>query len=198
MAINTALLEQIRSMNATSSSTAIVAYGAPTLERLQKDADWERKAQPGGQVSHAARSTMATYAKHFTEDEIGYGRQLIEDADLATRVNLTCGRVYSGAPRVGAGDLVGHLTDRERLAHQRFHWVIASLDEKFKAAVAFLVLGVRSERMGRTMSAEEFATMGSRYQEKETRRAFSVGFMKAALIRIGEAYRAWDLQRART
>jgi hypothetical protein len=55
----------------TPSSTALVAYGTPTPERLRKDGDWERKMEPGGQVSHQARSAIATYAKHFTEDEIG-------------------------------------------------------------------------------------------------------------------------------
>lgn len=166
---------------------------APTPERQAKEVfDWQQDTHPGGQVSHWAKSAVEEYRKHFTEEEVAVGRRLIEDAELTTKINLICGRTYSGAPYLGASiDAVGHLSPEQRLAHERFNWVIKYLGEEFKSAAAYLVLGVRSERMGKPMSPKEFAAISSRYDTDATKNAFTAGFLKATLRLIGKAYRAW-------
>lgn len=161
---------------------------APTPERqLKPDAahGWDEQQHPGGQVSYRMRSAVDVYKEHFTEDLVHAADQLMKDADLCTKANLICARTYTGMPYAVSK---ASLTTDQIDAQARFKWIMGGMDERFRAAVAFLVMGVRSERMG---APRDFAYTASRYRDPTTKNAFTAGFLKAVLIRVKEGQMAY-------
>ncbi len=174
----------------------------PTPERQSKEPyGFEVEQKPGGVASHRVRTAFDEHSGQFTQLEIEAAENLINDSDDATRVNIICGRTYTGAPYGGAGvHRVGHITQQQRDGHARFTWVMRNIDERFRAVVAALVLGVRAERTGKAVSAEELAwsleEVGQRatvWMDKSTRKGVGLGLLKSALWRVHEAYRVYEI-----
>lgn len=172
----------------------------PTLERQAKEPyGFEVEQKPGGVASHRARTAFDEHSGQFTPSEIAAAEELINDSDDATRVNVICGRTYQGMPFTGSGvHRVGHITQMQRDGHARFTWVMRHIDERFRAVLAALVLGVRAERTGKVVSTEQIAwsleevgQKATAWMDRSTRKGVGLGLMKAALWRVGEAYKAY-------
>lgn len=148
-------------------------------------AAWGTDTHPGGQVSYRAKSAVDVYKEHFTDDLVHAADELMKDADLCTKANLICARTYTGMPYAVSK---ASLTTDQIDAQARFKWIMGGMDERFRAAVAFLVMGVRSERMG---APRDFAYTASRYRDPTTKNAFTAGFLKAVLIRVKEGQMAY-------
>lgn len=146
---------------------------------------YETQEHPGGQVSYRAKSAVDVYREHFTEDLVQAAEMFLADADRCTRANVICSRTYTGMPHAIS---MSSLTEDQIDAQARFKWIMGGMDERFRAALSFLVMGVRSERMG---APRDFAYTASRYRDPTTKNAFTAGFLKAALIRLKEAQLAY-------
>jgi hypothetical protein len=157
---------------------------APTPERQRRD-DWETQTHPGGQVSYRARPAHETYKEHLDQDLLWTARKIIDDAEKCTAANIICARAYTGMPYAVPRS---SLSEDQADAQARFRWIMGGMDERFRSAVSFLIIGMRSERMG---APRDFAALASRYRDPATKNAFTAGFLKAALIRVSEAYRAY-------
>lgn len=191
-----------RSQKTAQEGAADSAPWEPTPERQSKEPyGFEVEQKPGGVASHRTRTAFDEYSGQFTPLEIAAAEDLINDSDDATRVNIICGRTYTGMPYTGNAHRVGHITQLQRDGHARFTWVMRHIDERFRAVVAALVLGVRSERTGKAVSAdklawslEEVGQKATIWMDKSTRKGVGLGLLKSALWRVHEAYRAYEVQ----
>ncbi len=196
----------MRQLKSPSRTTKVVeeapqaeaAPWEPTPERQSKEPyGWDVQQHAGGIASHRARTAFDQYAGHFTPSEIATAEQLVNDGDDATRVNIICSRTYTGMPYTGGGDQAGHISHLQREGHARFNWVIRSLDERFRYVIAAMVLGVRLERDGKTLKAEDIGRQSTLWKDPATNKGVGVGLLKAALWRAGEAYKEYRLYEQR-
>lgn len=189
-----------RSNKIAQEGSADSAPWEPTPERQSKEPyGFEVEQKPGGVASHRVRTAFDEHSGQFTPLEIEAAEDLLNDSDDATRVNIICGRTYTGMPYTGSAHRVGHITQQQREGHARFTWVMRNIDERFRAVVAALVLGVRAERTGKAVSAEQLAwsleevgQKATMWMDKSTRKGVGLGLLKSALWRVHEAYLAYD------
>ena len=97
-------------------------------------------------------------------------------------------------PFTGSVSRVGHISQGQREGHARFNWVMLHIDERFRAVVAALVLGVRAERDGKAWSLEQMGQKATAWMDKSTRKGVGLGLMKSALWRVHEAYQEYEQQ----
>lgn len=164
----------------------------PTVQREAKArngfADVILREQSGRYVpTRRERSPMELHAKCFSEDELFIAAQFINDAEVATRVNITA--AYDGSPRQVSGPRSGGVPDKNRMAHMRFTNVWGSLPAQFQNVAKWLVLEVRRESTGESVTVADIGSEVCGIRDKATARGIGVGLLKATLWRIGELYR---------
>lgn len=193
-------LRQLKSP-ARTTKTEVAPEAAPwepTTERQAKEPyGFSVEQKPGGIASHQVRTAFDEHAGRFTANEVAIADQLLNDSDDATRVNIICSRTYTGMPYTGGGEQAGHISHLQREAHARFNWVMRHIDERFRAVIAALVLGLRYEATGKALSVEDIGRQASLWKDKATNKGVGVGLLKGALWRVGEAYKEYRLHEQR-
>lgn len=137
---------------------------------------------------HKVRSTIDLYGKYFQLDEVHAMQLYCDDAERATRHNLTIS--YDGNGGGSAGPRDGGVAERNRLAHCRLVEVesrLAEVSPNGLAVLRALVLSRRYEPEGRPLTIHEVAHFFAPHlTEKKTLGSFGAGLLKAtAWVLVG-------------
>lgn len=165
---------------------------APTPQRAAIAAQQNglRRPKPGVTQPTRVRSTMDVFGVHFTKSEREIFRRFVNDAENATKVNITS-KIYENMPRGGSGQ-GSDMSENQRLAHTRFYYIWRRLEPQFQTLVTASVLEVRSETLSRSFTMEELGQQATNYTDKALCRAAALGMTKAALWRLAGLYLQWN------
>lgn len=177
------------------------APGAPTPERIAKEAGELAKVVvvPGNayhepHVVHRVQLPVDSHRRHFTQAQIDAAEMICRDA-IAAAGSQGITANYDGGARSTPGPRSGGVSDRQRDTFIRFCNVYGKLTEDEKYLVRKLVLGVYSERTGRTTPIHEIAReLGATYADAASNAKVGLGLLKAVLGRVYEEYRVYQIE----
>lgn len=187
-AIATGDIPSLRNSNPRRTPPSVngaLSYSTPTKERQRKALnDWETKPHPGGQVSYREKSTIDTFREHLDQGLIDAGARFCMDVEALDRSGVICSRSYTGMPFAeGRHDL----SDSVCMSAGFIRWFHDTVDQRFIAAVSWLVLGIKPN----SLNGRSWAEATSAFRDPTTKSAYTAGSLKMVLIRIDEARRAY-------
>lgn len=176
------------------------APGTPTPERISKEPEEFAKVVvvPGNtykepHVVHRAQLPADSHRRHFKQAQIDAGLMFCHDAIAAEAQNVTAN--YDGGARSTPGPRSGGVNDRQRESYIRHRDIYNRLTDDERLLIDNLVLGVKRERTGRSMSMQELARLlGSSYADDASNAKVGLGLLKAALTRLYHEYLRYQVE----
>ena len=170
------------------------APGTPTPERASKESEEFAKVVvvPGNaykepHVAHRVQLPVDSYRRHLKQEQIDAGLMFCHDAIAKDSQSVTAN--YDGSTRSTPGPRSGGVNDRQRESYIRYHDIYGKLTDDERLLIDNLVQGVKSERMGRSLSMQEIARiLGSDYADDASNTKVGLGLLKAALTRLYHEY----------
>lgn len=175
-----------------AGATQPLPPGAPTPERTAKAAHGVSSDAAGkGEMiplrRYVVRTSVDSVRGHFEVEEVEAMAQFVLDAELVTRVNVTAR--YEGFTTRGAGHSrmggLGNVTDDVRARHAHHEMVKRKLGPRLLEVAAWLLLEVRAERLGRSLTLSEVGhQVFPQLKDKATTRGIALGLLKSLAWRL--------------
>lgn len=148
-------------------------------------------------VAHRVQLPVDSYRRHFKQDQIDASLMFCHDAIVAESHNVTAS--YDGGTRSTPGPRSGGVNDRQRESYIRYHAIRGLLTDDERLLADNLVLGVKRERTGRSMSIQEVArVLGSNYADDPSNMKVGIGLLKGTLTRLYHEYLRYQVETRRS